>query len=393
MSDQRAFRGVWIPADLWLNRSLSIQEKVMLIEIDSLAKDPVRGCYKKNQGFAEFFGLSKNRVSEIIKSLETKGFIRVHYQRKGQEIVERNIFIIAPFDKPNTPSENCDTPFGKSGEPPSENCEERGSSFRGSIEGSSIGTSADAPCSFCSGEGLIIGVSRLEDCHHCNGTGKEPTCNDGLQVQDVRNSRTTEQPVDWSKAPDDATHWASYTSQSFETGEFAKNVGGRWWIFYGGSWGLLHAKRDFIPRPNPVVNSELTTEKQKSAYPEEFEWIWKNKPERHGSNGKKSAYNACMARIKQGATWRELAEGMKRYAAHCKADGKLNTPYVMQMVKFFGPDEHYKNQWSAVAPVKSGAPCPTSTSNQERQFVTAEGLTQEQREENAKRIREMKGLL
>lgn len=145
MSEQRAFRGVWIPADLWLNRSLSIQEKVMLIEIDSLCQDPERGCYKKNQGFAEFFGLSKNRVSEIIKSLESKGFIRIHYQRKGQEIVERNIFVIAPFDKPNPPSENCDTPFGKLREPPSENCEERGSYSRGSLEGNNTGApSGDA---------------------------------------------------------------------------------------------------------------------------------------------------------------------------------------------------------------------------------------------------------
>lgn len=178
MSNERAFRGVWIPADLWLNRSLSIQEKVMLIEIDSLSKDRDRGCYKKNQGFSEFFGLSKNRVSEIIKSLESKGFIRIRYKRKGQEIMERNIFIIAPFDKPGTPSEKRDNPPGKAGQPPSENREERGSSLRGSVEGNSFAPSSDGACKVCGGEGLVWNHQELASnkikCPKCQGTGKEP---------------------------------------------------------------------------------------------------------------------------------------------------------------------------------------------------------------------------
>ena len=40
----RQFKGVWIPAEVWLDRSLSITEKVMMVEIGSL-QDPVRGCY------------------------------------------------------------------------------------------------------------------------------------------------------------------------------------------------------------------------------------------------------------------------------------------------------------------------------------------------------------
>ena len=53
MSEERAFRGVWIPADIWLNRELSLQEKVMLIEIDSL-QHPQKGCFKSNKKLAEF---------------------------------------------------------------------------------------------------------------------------------------------------------------------------------------------------------------------------------------------------------------------------------------------------------------------------------------------------
>lgn len=79
-------------------------------------------------------------------------------------------------------------------------------------------------------------------------------------------------------------------------------------------------------------------------YSEEFEWIWQNRPRRSGPDPKKKAFQACNARIKQGATWRELAEGMKRYAKHCDEAGKLNTQYTMQMATFFGPDEIFRTE-------------------------------------------------
>ena len=113
MSDNRAFRGVWIPAEIWESKELTLQEKVMLVEIDSLSADESRGCYKSNKAFAEFFGLSLSRVSEIIKSLEKKGFITTKYKRKGREIVERNIFIKSRFEKLEGYSENRRGVFGK----------------------------------------------------------------------------------------------------------------------------------------------------------------------------------------------------------------------------------------------------------------------------------------
>lgn len=120
MSMTRKFQGVWIPAETWLDRGLSITEKVMLVEIASL-QDEIRGCYASNAHFAEFFDLSISRVSEIISSLAKKGLVDVEQIREGKRIIERRIRIIDPFDKPNTPSENAANPFGKDGEPPSEN--------------------------------------------------------------------------------------------------------------------------------------------------------------------------------------------------------------------------------------------------------------------------------
>jgi hypothetical protein len=116
----RKFQGVWIPADRWLDRTLSPTEKVMLGEIASLETGP-RGCYATNAHFAEFFNLSISRVSEIISGLVDKGHVRVELIREGKRVVERRLRLVDPFGFPNTATQNAANPFGKGGEPPSGN--------------------------------------------------------------------------------------------------------------------------------------------------------------------------------------------------------------------------------------------------------------------------------
>lgn len=90
---QRDFKGIWIPKELWLLRDLSLLEKVMLIEIDSL--DNESGCWATNDYFAEFFGLSKGRISKVINNLVKRGFVtsELKYQ-KGTQLVEKRILKI-----------------------------------------------------------------------------------------------------------------------------------------------------------------------------------------------------------------------------------------------------------------------------------------------------------
>lgn len=118
----RQFKGVWIPAEIWKSKDLSINEKVMLIEIDSL-QDPSRGCFKSNAGFADFFGLSKSRVSEIVSSLQKKGFICVQQIKKGNQNTERRIFLtdkIQTLFNPPAPSSTAVEPVRIPEAPPSE---------------------------------------------------------------------------------------------------------------------------------------------------------------------------------------------------------------------------------------------------------------------------------
>lgn len=93
MGFKRAFKGIWIPSDIWLSTELSMQEKIMLAEISSL--DTEEGCYASNAYFAEFFGLSKNRVSVIINELADKGYLTVELKYKGdsREIDKRIIHV------------------------------------------------------------------------------------------------------------------------------------------------------------------------------------------------------------------------------------------------------------------------------------------------------------
>lgn len=70
---KRDFKGVWIPKEIWLEKNLTLQEKCFFVEIDSL--DNEDGCFASNQYFAEHFGISTVRVSEVINALVRKGYI------------------------------------------------------------------------------------------------------------------------------------------------------------------------------------------------------------------------------------------------------------------------------------------------------------------------------
>jgi hypothetical protein len=88
----REFKGVWIPKEIWLTKKLTLQEKVFLVEIDSLNNE--NGCYASNDYFSEFFGLSKNRCSEIINSLAAKQFITISYIWGAKKNIEKRILKI-----------------------------------------------------------------------------------------------------------------------------------------------------------------------------------------------------------------------------------------------------------------------------------------------------------
>ena len=72
----RIVKGIWIPIEIWQNRSLSWNEKILLMEIDSFtAKD--RECYISNEYIAELLGISVSWASKCLSHLLELGFVRV----------------------------------------------------------------------------------------------------------------------------------------------------------------------------------------------------------------------------------------------------------------------------------------------------------------------------
>lgn len=95
--EKRDFKGIWIPAEIWLSRDLSVMEKLFLLEIDSLDND--QGCFASNAHFADFFDISKGRCSQIIKSLEAKKLIKISLTRKGKQIIKRTIKVVNKLNR------------------------------------------------------------------------------------------------------------------------------------------------------------------------------------------------------------------------------------------------------------------------------------------------------
>ena len=92
----RDFRGIWIPKEIWLNKDLSTNEKILLAEIESLG-GLSNGCFASNQYLAEFFDLSKDRISKLISGLKNKGYITVELiYKEGTCEVEQRLIRIVP---------------------------------------------------------------------------------------------------------------------------------------------------------------------------------------------------------------------------------------------------------------------------------------------------------
>lgn len=71
---KRRFDGVWIPAEIWLSETLSLIDKIVLTEINSLDNEET-GCYASNQYLAKFCQCSERKITDSITKLKKMGLI------------------------------------------------------------------------------------------------------------------------------------------------------------------------------------------------------------------------------------------------------------------------------------------------------------------------------
>lgn len=68
MNEQRDFKGVWFPKEVWLDSRLNALDKIILLEIDSLDCEE-KGCYASNEYLANFCQCSERKITESISKL------------------------------------------------------------------------------------------------------------------------------------------------------------------------------------------------------------------------------------------------------------------------------------------------------------------------------------
>lgn len=101
MDEKRKYKGLWIPKELLYSPELTVNERLLLAEIESLDSDE-HGCFATNIHFAKRFKLTKKSVSRLINSLAKKGYIKSEVGKvKGKNGgYERSIKIVAEnFEK------------------------------------------------------------------------------------------------------------------------------------------------------------------------------------------------------------------------------------------------------------------------------------------------------
>lgn len=72
MSSQvpRDFKGICIPREIWLHPEISITEKALWAEIDSLYSEEHGGCYASNEYFSKIFGTNERNIRRYLENLK-----------------------------------------------------------------------------------------------------------------------------------------------------------------------------------------------------------------------------------------------------------------------------------------------------------------------------------
>lgn len=115
---QRGFKGIWIPSDLWFDKNLKNKnELVLYLEIDSLSTKE-QPCYASNKYLADFMGITSGRVSQLISSLEKKGYIRtekIYSKINPKQVKKRNIYPVRKLSRGVVNKLNDPSKFSKGG--------------------------------------------------------------------------------------------------------------------------------------------------------------------------------------------------------------------------------------------------------------------------------------
>lgn len=74
MEQERLTKGIWIPIEIWKDKKLTWNEKILFLEIDSYtSKD--KDCFFSNEYISELLGISQTNANKVLSSLIKKGYV------------------------------------------------------------------------------------------------------------------------------------------------------------------------------------------------------------------------------------------------------------------------------------------------------------------------------
>lgn len=71
---ERIVKGIWIPIEIWKDRNLSWNEKILFLEIDSYTSKDM-DCYISNEYIANLLDISETNANKTLSSLISKGYV------------------------------------------------------------------------------------------------------------------------------------------------------------------------------------------------------------------------------------------------------------------------------------------------------------------------------
>lgn len=82
---KREFKGVWIPGELYKDRTLTWSQKLMLVEIDSFSANGLP-CFVSNEHLAEHLQIGTSATEKCLKSLVDLGLVVRDRTKVGKTI-------------------------------------------------------------------------------------------------------------------------------------------------------------------------------------------------------------------------------------------------------------------------------------------------------------------
>ena len=71
---ERIVKGIWIPIEIWKDKNLSWNEKLLYLEIDSFTSND-KDCFISDEYIANFLGINTTNANKTLSSLIKKGYV------------------------------------------------------------------------------------------------------------------------------------------------------------------------------------------------------------------------------------------------------------------------------------------------------------------------------